>query len=316
MAWSEHSPAFRFYPKDFLTSIGQASMSCAEAGAYIRLLCHCWLEGEIPDDPVACARLAGTTAIQMRKMWPVLAARFQPENGILRHRRLDLERKKQETYRALQQIKGKAGARKKWRKSDTSDSRGHDAAIPPALADGQPDYGSSFSSSFPSSFSSSFPLPTSSEEEESGATHPPPRVSPARVAAALDQAQTNGHAVAATRQKMRTTLGVLQAGFDEFWAHWPRHVDKHAAENAWRKLKPTVTLTDLIVQAVDAQKASSEWLRDGGRFIPYPATWLNGHRWDDELRGPPSLAISEQSQQNVEAGRRVVARLQQQGRPT
>ncbi len=301
MAWSEPSPAFQFYPKDFLTSIGQASMSCAEAGAYMRLLCHCWLEGSIPDDPVACARLVGTTPRQMTRMWPILAARFQPVNGVLRHRRLDLERQKQETFRALQQCKGKAGARKRWRKTVTSDSRGHASAIAEAI----PDDGSSSSSS-----SSISDLHPSGNKQESGATHPPPSVSPARVAAALDHAQTNGHAVAATRQKVRTTLGVLQAGFDEFWAHWPRHVDKHAAENAWRKLKPTVTLTDLIVQAVDNQKASTEWLRDGGRFIPYPATWLNGRRWDDEIRPPPAVAISEQGQVNVEAGRRAIARIQ------
>ena len=34
------------------------------------------------------------------------------------------------------------------------------------------------------------------------------------------------------------------------------------------------------------QIASDEWKRDGGRFIPHPATWLNGKRWEDEVSEP------------------------------
>ena len=29
---------------------------------------------------------------------------------------------------------------------------------------------------------------------------------------------------------------------------------------------------------------SDEWAEDGGRYIPHPATWLNGERWEDEVR--------------------------------
>jgi hypothetical protein len=27
---------------------------------------------------------------------------------------------------------------------------------------------------------------------------------------------------------------------------------------------------------------SAEWTKDGGQFIPHPATWLNQKRWEDE----------------------------------
>jgi hypothetical protein len=37
-----------------------------------------------------------------------------------------------------------------------------------------------------------------------------------------------------------------------------------------------------IISAVEAQKQSSQWLEENGKFIPYPATWLNGKRWQDE----------------------------------
>lgn len=35
--------------------------------------------------------------------------------------------------------------------------------------------------------------------------------------------------------------------------------------------------------ALAEQKASEEWQREGGKFIPYPATWLRGGRWEDEV---------------------------------
>ena len=36
---------------------------------------------------------------------------------------------------------------------------------------------------------------------------------------------------------------------------------------------------------VNAQKLSRQWQKDGGQYIPNPATWLNQGRWEDEA-GP------------------------------
>ena len=30
-------------------------------------------------------------------------------------------------------------------------------------------------------------------------------------------------------------------------------------------------------------KRLDQWKKDSGRFVPYPATWLNNRRWEDEL---------------------------------
>lgn len=73
--------------------------------------------------------------------------------------------------------------------------------------------------------------------------------------------------------------------FDAFWAAYPRHVDKQKARRAWAKLKPDGPLVEVILRAVKAQAACEQWTRDGGAYIPYPATWLNGRRWEDELPG-------------------------------
>ena len=39
----------------------------------------------------------------------------------------------------------------------------------------------------------------------------------------------------------------------------------------------------VLLEALEKQKKSAQWVKDGGVFIPHPATWLNGKRWEDEL---------------------------------
>jgi uncharacterized protein YdaU (DUF1376 family) len=67
-------------------------------------------------------------------------------------------------------------------------------------------------------------------------------------------------------------------GFAEFWVAYPKKVGKGAAESAWRKLRPPV---GVCIAAVESAKRSSQWLKDGGQFVPNPATWLNQRRWED-----------------------------------
>lgn len=72
-------------------------------------------------------------------------------------------------------------------------------------------------------------------------------------------------------------------GFDEFWAAYPRHVAKKDASKAFAKLRADGALLRRILTALEAAKQSRDWLKDGGAFVPYPATWLNGRRWEDEV---------------------------------
>jgi len=38
-----------------------------------------------------------------------------------------------------------------------------------------------------------------------------------------------------------------------------------------------------ILNAIEQQKQSEQWSKDGGQFIPLPATWLNNQRWEDDV---------------------------------
>lgn len=81
----------------------------------------------------------------------------------------------------------------------------------------------------------------------------------------------------------------LQARFERFWEVYPRKVGKDAALREWDKLAPDNDLTDLMVSAVQEQRASAQWLKDGGQFIPHPRTWLHQGRWKDQAGTQPAL---------------------------
>ena len=70
--------------------------------------------------------------------------------------------------------------------------------------------------------------------------------------------------------------------FDRFWGAYPRKVSKADARKAFAKLNPDAALVEDMLRALDWQKRLPEWTKDGGQFIPYPATWLNARRWEDE----------------------------------
>jgi hypothetical protein len=69
--------------------------------------------------------------------------------------------------------------------------------------------------------------------------------------------------------------------FERFWSAYPRKVGKGNARKAWQK-HGCDTLIDVIMTALDKYKLCRQWQKDSGDFIPHPATWLNGSRWEDD----------------------------------
>lgn len=72
--------------------------------------------------------------------------------------------------------------------------------------------------------------------------------------------------------------------FSRFWSLYPNRKGKADAEKSWAKLKPTDELFAQICEGLAKQVTCYEWTKDGGKFIPHPATWLNGKRWTDEVK--------------------------------
>ena len=79
------------------------------------------------------------------------------------------------------------------------------------------------------------------------------------------------------------TLVFDETSFNRFWKAYPKKKDKANAEKAFRKVKVPVSV---LLDAIKRQSASEEWKKDNGKYIPYPSTWLNGKRWEDETDKP------------------------------
>lgn len=82
----------------------------------------------------------------------------------------------------------------------------------------------------------------------------------------------------------------IDPDFEAFWSEYPRKVGKVAAQKAWSKNGRAEL--PVLLKALEAQKCSEQWRKDGGKFIPHPATWLNGHRWEDET--PPENSAGDE----------------------
>ena len=67
--------------------------------------------------------------------------------------------------------------------------------------------------------------------------------------------------------------------FERFWAAYPRKIGRKGAAELFAKLPET--LWPRLLEAVERQKGSEQWRREGGRYIPSPITWLSQERWDD-----------------------------------
>ena len=65
--------------------------------------------------------------------------------------------------------------------------------------------------------------------------------------------------------------------FEQFWNAYPRKVGKPAAQKAWNK---TSVDWHKLITGLERWKATEQWQDE--KFIPYPATFLNQRRWEDE----------------------------------
>jgi len=83
------------------------------------------------------------------------------------------------------------------------------------------------------------------------------------------------------REEVSDTRAATDVAFAEWWSAYPRKVGKPAARNAFaRATKGGATLEQLTA---GLEGWAAYWqARDDPEFVPYPATWLNQERWNDE----------------------------------
>jgi len=270
---SMKSPAFQFYPADYTSSQRVRLLTLEEEGAYINLLCSCWLHGSIPADPAMAARLVGKGC--SATLATTVLTMFTPSSqaGRLVHERLERERLKQSDWRE----KSASGGRK-----SAELRKGASTTVQPPLASGinqkatlQSSVSSLQSSSTSLAPTHTAPVPVAAGDEAPAADCPfPPEV--------------------ARQQSARE----LEA--ESVWALYPK---KKGKKEAMREVLNAIRTEGIerIRERVKAYAdAVSQWSQDDRKYVPDPVRWFKRGNYDDDPKEWQRNAIpdSEKSEYN------------------
>lgn len=86
--------------------------------------------------------------------------------------------------------------------------------------------------------------------------------------------------------------------FDLFWEVYPKKQAKKAAMKAWQKAKLDTKAADIIMDVQIRIKEDAAW--QNKMYIPNPATYLNGERWNDEI-----TPLTNQSKNNGQSSQHI-----------
>ena len=70
--------------------------------------------------------------------------------------------------------------------------------------------------------------------------------------------------------------------FETFYQEYPKKVKKNEVKKWFIKNKPNEELFNNIMMQLKKFKQLKEWKNT--QYIPYPSTWLNQKRWEDEIK--------------------------------
>ena len=83
----------------------------------------------------------------------------------------------------------------------------------------------------------------------------------------------------------RIDMTWIPVQFEKFWKEYPRKVAKQGTIKAFTKIikkqRDIKEFMELLLESLAFWKAQDQWTRDKGKFIPYPASWLNAGHWRD-----------------------------------
>jgi len=82
----------------------------------------------------------------------------------------------------------------------------------------------------------------------------------------------------------KTPLTPLEGGrFEEFWKAYPKKQAKKPAQKVFTSLKITDDMFRDLMAGLQALKETEQWMKDGGKYVPLPVTFLRQERWTDEV---------------------------------
>jgi hypothetical protein len=91
----------------------------------------------------------------------------------------------------------------------------------------------------------------------------------------------------------RRRLSGTAEAFDVFWAAYPRKRKRLDAKKAFEQARREGVTLETMLSALSWQRSQPQWTKDGGQFIPYPASWLRAGSYDDEPDEPIAVPVKE-----------------------
>jgi hypothetical protein len=86
-------------------------------------------------------------------------------------------------------------------------------------------------------------------------------------------------------------------GFAEWYAAYPKKQARPSAAKAFAKVTESLPV---LLAALEWQRRQFDWTKEGGKYIPLPATYLNNERWNDERGEQAAETEWHQSRSGVE----------------
>jgi hypothetical protein len=71
--------------------------------------------------------------------------------------------------------------------------------------------------------------------------------------------------------------------FELWYSEYPKKEAKQDAIKAWNKLQKSMPELSVMVDKLKKQIKVHNWTKENIKFIPLPASYLNGKRWEDEV---------------------------------
>ncbi len=244
------SPAFQFYPQDYLSSADVMCMTPAERGAYVHLLAHQWIDEDcsLPDDDRVLAVLSGMGEQWLNGCSTTVRTKFKrcsSDPPRIANPRLRREREKQLERREAAAAAGrKSGQVRRLRSAETIERPLNDRS-----STVEPTLNTSISSSSSSSSS----------------------VSPS-----------------ASATKKRPKRAEYPDDYERFWKAFPRkrRTKKAKAFASWKRAVASMAMDtggttpeELLIKRAGEYAAS---VTGQSEFVQGPEPWLNGGCWDDD----------------------------------
>jgi uncharacterized protein YdaU (DUF1376 family) len=286
-----NTPAFQFYPRQWLSDDKVMLMSWQARGMHMHLMCISWQQDDpctLPQDDAQLKSWLGHP-----KNWPELKAQifraWKFENGRWVQEGLLREYRKQKAYSESRSRVSNARWTKKQAESEQEKAMHMDSIRKEGIdAYAMHNTCSSSSSSTSNKEPSIVSLPgdrvsvngNHSQNREPPKSEPAPDSQPVnRISSSPESDQppesppvhVNGTVSPARRKAM----------FAEWYKTYPLKKAPHAAEKAFAK---SIRTEEQFTQAMLTLKSQLPGLLEDPKFIPYPASYLSKGRWAEEIQ--------------------------------